>query len=115
MKYTGVIARINGEPDRDGEVMGPNVVLPNRPVNVTLDFDKEIRLGTAIVKRRGTNVVAELNINFPAIVATKMYGVIGGKVLERDGKLVKKWEVTSVGLTLHPVDKSLPKLRQKRK
>lgn len=117
VKYTGIVLRINGEPDAQGDIFGPGVELPDGPVLVSQDYNKEIPpAGTAIMKMEhdasGQYVKAELDIDLIPQLATKCYAVVGGHIIERDEKLIKRCKISHLALTLYPSDPTLEPLKE---
>jgi hypothetical protein len=112
MKYTGIIARLNGEPDQSGEILSDNVEVPKHMVPVYLGFETApTPIGMAKVVKENNSIMAE--IQFSDLIVLPMeefYGVIGGKIVSRNGNVITEWILTDIGITDKPCDLSLPKL-----
>ena len=113
MKYVAVVAKLDGFEDLMGEVLGKDVILPKHAIEVCQDFNKNLPiLGKAVVKKIEDDLVAYLDIDLIPDIATKFYAVVGGSVLKRDGRVVKKWKLNGLALTAYPSDRRIGTLRE---
>jgi hypothetical protein len=115
MKYTAVIAIMDGQPDSMGDVLHNNVKMPEGAINVRNEFQGP-KIGLAHCKIEGDNVLAEIEIDssiLPPELLETMCGVVGGYTTKRTGNLIEEWKLIDVGLTKNPCDKRLPKLKRK--
>lgn len=115
MKYEGVIAILDGQPDSLGDILSKNVQMPIDRVLVTNGFDGP-PIGFAAVKVVGDSVMAEIDIDtkiMPPEAVEMFKGVIGGSITKRNGCSIEGWILKDVGLTQNPCDKRLPNLKRK--
>jgi hypothetical protein len=115
MVYTGICARINGDPDLHGDILSENVIIPNDAVMVFHEFDNKAIIGYAFLERRENDIWAYVHLidseyNSNPRVIENFYAVVGGVTSKRNGSLVEEWSIKNIGLTLYPADKSLTKL-----
>jgi hypothetical protein len=116
MKYTAIVALMDGVLDSMGETLSTDAILPDdKTVKVTYGFHGPI-IGTAELTKLDNTLVAEFSlideITNPASIEA-LHGVIGGMCKERKGPVISRYSVTEIGLTSTPADKRLPTLRRK--
>ena len=115
MVYRGVCARLNGQPDSSGEVLSPNVHIPNNPVNVTHDFYEKTSIGTAWIEIEGNEVITYVRFYdqdlFTKQMAEQLYAVVGGSILNRKGDSIDEWVLKDIAITASPCDKTLTRLK----
>jgi hypothetical protein len=110
MKYYAIIARLNGIPDSAGEILSDDVVLPKSSVPVFEECNENALLGQALVCKNGNILIAYMDLTTVPDDIESMYGVVSGKSFAKDGNVITKWSLTSVGLTKRPADLTLPKV-----
>lgn len=119
MIYKGVVARFNGVPDSQGDVLSDNVQLPANPVRITHEFHSKTNIGMAHLVLEQDRITAYVDLSdqdlFTQEMVSKLYIVPGGIILERDGTLVKKWSLSDLALTSSPSDKTLTPLEPSRR
>jgi hypothetical protein len=111
--YEGICARLNGEPDSQGDILADDVEF-GYPVRVTHEFYDKTHVGTAYLERDGNQIRVWVTVDHEAFtpeVMCQLTAVPGGKVLEREGNLIREWKIDSIGLTVSPADSTLPKLK----
>lgn len=113
MKYDGVVAIIDNEPDCHGDVLSGEPTLSTRPVLVRYEYDRDSALGAAWCWLEGKNLVAYMDIDetvFPKNLVENLYAVVRGKILRRNGQKIEKWQISEILLTSCPADKRLKKV-----
>lgn len=114
MKYSAVIAIIDGQPDQSGDILSNNFELPTKPIPVTDNFEHP-PIGHAIVSRQGVFVVAEIeffdDVYYPMSLVENWHGVVGGVTVKRNDNVIEEWKLKEIGLTSNPCDDRLPKLK----
>lgn len=112
--YRGVCARLNGEPDSQGDILTSNLHIPKNPVKVTHEFYEKTNIGDAYLEVEGNEVIAYVTLFdyelFQPKIAEQLYAVVGGSVITRENGIVKEWVLKEIAITASPADKTLTKL-----
>lgn len=101
------VLNTDGVPDSTGETFDPTGIdLGSRVVLVRYAFkdDPESCIGMAKLEQRPDGVYADVSItkDIPEHALAFLTPAIGGAVLERDGKVIKKCKITCIGLDPGP-------------
>lgn len=112
MKYTSIVAFLDGHPDKHGDMLTGHVKFPET-VQVTHGYAGiEPRIiGSANLKKVRGKIVAEFSIFLPEEIATKLKGGISGRCLDRDDHLIKSWSIHGIDLSIENADHRIPTLK----
>jgi hypothetical protein len=108
MKCRLAVLVADGQPDSVGECfLGEGVTLPETDVPVYLEFQRTLGglIGRAKLSKEGHVVFAEMDLvdmKLPPHAPRILYPAVGGKVFEREEKVIKKCKVTDIGLSITP-------------
>lgn len=113
MNFRGLVARFNNKEEYHTGILSSNVIIPKKDIPVLLNFEGN-PIGTARIQKGKRGIYATITV--PDTEKFKylkgMYGVVGGKILKRDGEKILKWKLEYIGITNYPADKNLPKLKE---
>lgn len=83
----------------------------HKPVPLTLNFDQEKKIGEAKLYEEEGKIVADLTIKHGSEL--KGWPAIAGIVREREGDVITKFDITSVGICSMPnQDESIEKISE---
>lgn len=103
--FEGVVLRTDGAIDGQGDVFSPESVieLPVRPVPVFSEFDHSRPVGEAELYREDGVVKYKIRLLEAKVseqMAKALTPCVGGRILEKDGNLIKRAKITELGISI---------------
>lgn len=119
MKITGTLLVRSNEPDTQGDIINDDTLVEfkheGKRLPVRNNFDGPI-VGTADLKTSDDGVTVEIDyfageskeLTKNMIENNLIYAVPGGRIINREGNVIKALSIDSVGLTTSPALKNVP-------
>ncbi len=110
LQFSGVLAHLDGKPDSTGDSFAVGCIVggPEKNIPISHNFQKGIEhhLGWAkVYKNKGKlYYTMDLHTELPPELANMLRPCLGGSIVERDKNIIKRMNVSCIGLAMENAD-----------
>lgn len=103
--FEGIVLKMDGSVDHQGDcfTVDSAIELPVSPVTVFYEFNESRPVGDAELYLEGDELKYKIRLSESKVdeqLAKSLIPAVGGRILEREGKLIKRAKITELGISV---------------